>query len=442
MLTDQIDQLACPFCDSSLDLVHGLEDDGGVVVHGIVECSCSQYPATHNIVNFGGKHRFRLASAVRHLQAGDVDQAIAAQLEMETLPQTLPGKAMRKLALAGVAGDLPVALWRRLTAPPINNIRSFAQGAKRLNDQGFGQYLVDRYALPSFHAALPVCTMLQAASPHSILDLGCGAGHYTTALKRLFPGAGYIGVDQFYANLLLGQLFLNPDRDLYVCTNLKHPPCVKSSFDLIFASDILYTLSVGEDAMMRYLEQTSDQGVVYIPRFDHCWDKSYVHPPANCPDLLPEMTRYIFDEDATIKTIHEDGGMTMQQGTEQNRELSGCRAYGALYTANPEAADWQVTDYHSLVARMFADLWRVSRWCHAESESDTRVRLKSNPNIAIANQAEWRQTIAPHLPNELSLPANCLSAEDAVDPHCAELPRLIRDFAVTLTPENYCTWTS
>ncbi len=436
MLTDQLDQLVCPFCEGSLELIQGIEDDAGVVAHGIVQCSCSQYPVTHSIVNFGGKHRFCLAPAVRHLKAGEVDKAVTVQLETETLPQTLPGKAIRKLALSGVAGEMPVALWRRLTAPKLGDIRSFAQGAKRLNNQGFGQYLADRYALPSFHAALPVCTMLQAASPRSILDLGSGAGHYMIVLKKLFPDANYIGVDQFYANLLLGQLFLNPSRDLCACTNLKHPPCVKSSFDLIFASDILYALSVGEDAVMQYLKQVSDNGEVYIPRFDHCWDKSYKHPPLNCPDLLPKMTRYILDESATIETIRENGELGLASFLEQ-QDLNTCRAYGVLYATQRDAPNWRVTDYHSLAAKTFAGMWRIGRWYSHEKDAGCQMRLKSNPNITIANQSEWRQTIAPLLPDELNLPASELNADGAVAPHCAELPNLIRNFAVTLTPENY-----
>lgn len=435
MCIEQLKKLVCPFCAGSLEVEHRIESPTRPGFHGVVRCSCRRWPVTHNILNFGGKHGFAVDRAVAFLLADDVDGATAVQLETETLRTTLPGRIVRKLSQWGFAGDRVVSWYRLRTAPRLLDAGSFAEAVSMVDEGSFGQYLRHRYSLPSFHAALPMCTMLRTLSPGSILDLGCGAGHYTVVLRHLFPEAEYTGIDQHYANLLLGQLFLTPTDDLYICINLKHPPPVRDcAFDLMFASDILHTLSIGSTAAQRYMARVTAKGVVYSARFDHCWGKEFAFPPTDHPNVLPNGANVLLDEHQVITQAHSEENLSVTSLAAATTPET-CRSYCLLSSPELDVMTLESSDHPQLPARVLHN-WCISPCFEEIASENGNRRFALRNELPIPQTDEWRHSVKPLAPKDLDIPEKHMSGL-TVDRKYPGLPDLIRSHAVCFQPPRY-----
>jgi malonyl-CoA O-methyltransferase len=73
--------------------------------------------------------------------------------------------------------------------------------------------------------------------PQCILDLGCGTGNCLALLRKKYPKANIIGIDQAFTRLCVAQTKQNKDL---VCCNLLKLPFSDRQFDLIYSNLSLY----------------------------------------------------------------------------------------------------------------------------------------------------------------------------------------------------------
>jgi len=72
--------------------------------------------------------------------------------------------------------------------------------------------------------------------PDRVLDLGCGTGRGSAALKQQFPGAQVIALDFAPAMLFQARQQSRSRRPLLLCADLTRIPVAASTIDLIFAN--------------------------------------------------------------------------------------------------------------------------------------------------------------------------------------------------------------
>ena len=428
-----IDDIICPYCSGSLKVVENIINKDSKGFSGIVECACRLHPVTHNILNFGGKTCYAMDTAVSYLKKGNIEKATLVQIENETLGQTFFSKIVKKLFKYGVIHKEKVSSWRNLTAPDLLHVSTFTQGIKRLNLGSFGEYLIHRYALPSFHAALPICFLLRTLNFQSILDVGCGAGHYTYILKKLFPDSAYFGIDQYYANLLLGQRFLTPGDGIFVCLDLKHKAPFKKKFGLVFSSDTHHTLSIESFFLKNYLDFVETSGLIYLPRFDHSWGKSFRHKPSERYKPDNGMVCYYLSEEFIIETLHRENRIALGKVLEQ-QELNNSRALGLILGNPRDIINLESDNFFEKLSQTIGP-WCLNP-CYRQIPDKEKNIFHLDTNCALPHPEERKNTILNYMPAELELPHGSVESRQILQ-NIELLPQMIRNYSVHVSPPDY-----
>lgn len=428
-----INSIFCPFCSGNLKVVENIASNDSHGFTGILECNCRLHPVTHNILNFGGKSGYGLDATISYLKKGNIRKATLVQIETEALDQGLLSKIVKKIFNYGIIQKKRIGLWRLLIAPNLLKVSTFTKGVRKLNLGGFGDYLIHRYALPSFHSALPVCFLLKAFHFRSILDIGCGAGHYTYLLKQLFPDSIYFGLDQYYANLLLGARFLNPANGIFICQNLKQKTPFKKKFDLVFSSDTFSTLSIDDIFFKNYLNLVEVKGLTYLPRFDHSWGKSLRHGLEETYKMNNSMACYAFSEEFIIETLNKENRINLSEIL-KNQDLSNSRAFG-LILGNPENILNLESDHFVENLSRTIGPWSLDP-CYHQTPDNKKEIYHMDINFAMPHQEERKNTILKYMPDELELDHGSFEGRH-IRQDTELLPQLIRNYCVQVSPPDY-----
>jgi hypothetical protein len=192
-------------------------------------------------------HRYRtphFRAAAERLGAGDVRGALVEALIPEA--RSLPARA------ANIASRLGRRLPERAWEPARMFVRrrvleselTFAGAARLLRNRSFGDYLVHRYAHPSFIGSIPLLLLLKelpepapGGPPLRVLDFAGGAGHSAYLISRLFPRVQVILTDRDFANLYLARRFMAPGA-VCVCVDGEMPvPLGEGMLDAVFCLD-------------------------------------------------------------------------------------------------------------------------------------------------------------------------------------------------------------
>jgi len=431
--TKWVNDIICPYCSGSLRVVENLTNKDSKGFSGILECACRLHPVTYNILNFGGKTGYAMDTAVSYLKKGNLEKATLVQIENETLAQTLFSKIIKKLFKSGVIHKEKVSSWRNFTAPDLLHVSTFTQGIRRLNLGSFGAYLIHRYALPSFHAALPICFLLKTFNFQSILDVGCGAGHYTYILKKLFPDSAYFGIDQYYANLLLGQRFLTPGDGIFICIDLKHKAPFKKKFELVFSSDTHHTLSIDTFFFKNYLDLVETSGLIYLPRFDHSWGKLFRHKPSERYTLDNGMVCHSLSEEFTIETLHRENRINLDKILKQ-QDLNNSRALGLILGNSKDILSLVMDNFFEKLSRTIGP-WCIDP-CYRQIHGKGGNSFCLDTNCALPHPEERKNTILNYMPVELELPPGPFENRQILE-NTEWLPQLIREYSVHVSPPDY-----
>lgn len=277
--TDALAWMTCPYCRGRLDFESIAPATGD---HGIARCDCYRYPIVDGILvvrQLSGRSD-TVDPAVEALSAGNVDAARAllrrhASMVGRVADSTRLERAMSAVRWATRAANESVA--RRRGHGQIASHTDRRGGSAPVRDAleaarpgGFAAYLFQRYANPSFAAALPALAALgpiadREVRPPRVLDLACGAGHSTFALTALFPGADIIAVDPDFVNLELLQQHFAPGA-VCVCADAELPlPFDDDVLDAAVCLDAFHYIR-SKWALSRELDRIiNTEGIVVLP---------------------------------------------------------------------------------------------------------------------------------------------------------------------------------
>lgn len=254
--------LRCPFCASDIQPERAVGEGSDGLEHGIVRCGCYRYPVVDGILVLRRDPLHstgRFGRAVACLERDDVRSARRSLLEPE--PAFARKPTLRRLARDLARDWLPGARRDRVAEVLEAEVGSFAEEVERLKVDSFAEYLVKRFANPSFLSAIPPLMQLgervtAATDPLGrerwILDAACGVGHLSFLAARLFPDLRSVATDLDFENLALARRhFLSPEA-IALCVDGNFVlPFARGSFDLVVCLDALHYV----DAKVTFLRE-------------------------------------------------------------------------------------------------------------------------------------------------------------------------------------------
>lgn len=109
--------------------------------------------------------------------------------------------------------------------------------------------------------------MVTRLAPESVLDVGCGAGHFAEALRATLPDTRLTGVD-------LSERVLREAREhvpgvSFLAGSAYELPFDDGSFDLVVAAELLETLHDPQKALREIVRVTRRHALIAVPRQPH-----------------------------------------------------------------------------------------------------------------------------------------------------------------------------
>lgn len=241
--TALLDRFRCPYCDSGVAIDVDVEASEAGIRYGVIRCHCYRYPIIEGILVLQQEGPHRQGMFARATDALDRGDARAALTEVLQLPRETGPLGTAVSMLARRQFPPAVARDRARTARVIDLLAAgkstFADAARLLRIPSYADYLIHRYANPSFLGAIPLLQLFGLLQNHSerplrVLDLGCGTGHASYLISRLLPKLELVCADHDFSNLFLAKHYFAPNATC-ICLDLQLP----FPFEDNFASGVL-----------------------------------------------------------------------------------------------------------------------------------------------------------------------------------------------------------
>ncbi|GMV40951.1 MAG: hypothetical protein AMXMBFR64_26670 [Myxococcales bacterium] len=137
-----------------------------------------------------------------------------------------------------------------------------------------------------------VTEMVQRLDPRTVLEVGCGAGHFVEVLRKALPEARIVGVD-------LSERMVREAREHvpgveFLVGSAYDLPYDDGSFDLVVAAEVLETLHDPQKALREIVRVTHRHALLSVARQPHwralnmvrlAWLDEMGHHPGHVQDL-------------------------------------------------------------------------------------------------------------------------------------------------------------
>ena len=430
MRVADLDLIRCPYCGGNFRIKANYSSFKDELEFAIVECSCAQFPVTKGILNLGGKWGIGLKEAMAYLEKKEFEKACQAQMELESLPLDNPLRILRKLSLK----EIPLAriltlISRQLKGKSLSHSNNFTHALKIIGENPFHTYLRQRFSLPSFYKAMPLVIFVQEQHPEVILDLGCGAGHFSMVLDKLCPQSKLISIDQYYIYLYLAKKFLTP-RPCYICHNATHKSPVRlKTADVIYCSDMLKYQMKREEVVNNYRDVLSDQGFFVGPRIDEDWlATSVLFDLKSWKQIFNRFYFSMLSEDCLEKEYHDNNSIRLSDVTIDKPACNHYRSLSIIASKNKEKGLEEIKNIsekfsESSFAWALHPQYEIS---FKRNNHETIYLLNKDKIIFPDHSSELRSFLKNVLPNEIVIPDDALEKGNIIKRHFKGLPDLIR----------------
>lgn len=423
--TNCLSHLHCPYCGFELEL----EAEGAraeKIVYGVLRCACYEYPIVEGIPIL--RQVEGLGRVVRFIGRGEFPAALWRTLNLFRTSWVSQNR------------------WRKLLhnwacfQQASGNGGTFAEAARRLRKPTvLADYLVHRYANPSFLAAIGPLFLLEYAAVRApfetakVLDLACGAGHASFLIRLLFPELSVISADADFVNLYLARRFIVPDG-LQLCVDAQAPiPLPDHSCHAVYCQDAFHYF-VSKKATIQELKRILGPNGLWI--FPHLHNRLCHNPVPGVP-MSPEGYLKCFDL-ANGRLFAESDllhGLVSESGVD--------------FSATASSAHLDRAPALTFVSGG-SELWRQHRQFPA-AFCKHKQYLRVNP---IYCQASNGQSLELRWPN-LTMQQECRATEAILTRHCelgaaqwtrfqrgeadpAWLANLVARFVLVPLPHGYC----
>ena len=436
-------EMHCPECGGVLEIEREVAAEP---FSAVLRCQCARHAVIDGVIclRAGGGGRPGLGSAVSRLERGDVEGALVEAL----LPS---GRALvRRVAerLRERGAPVPEVLrgaGRGALRRMIRGRDTFARTLPVIRNRLYADYLLHRWANPSFLAAVPVLAMagsLSGAQEESgrsprVLDVAGGCGHAAHLILRLAPGCSVILTDHDFSNLFLARRFFGREIVCVCLDGERDLPFAESSIDAVVCSDALHYIEHKRELIGRLRRVARDEALWLVPHLHNALRDNPTPGWPMSPDELGELLgfaeRRVLDERAVLARFAED--CTIDLSAQPDRERVGAAA--AWSVIGSAGADlWRAHD--------LSDVWlgdagglRLNPICRREQGGREEVYRVAWPNPHF--EGECRHATAV-LPEEIRVTPGLIGRVEAgeIPPGCRdEVDRLRRRFVLVPLPERY-----
>jgi SAM-dependent methyltransferase/uncharacterized protein YbaR (Trm112 family) len=274
-----LDLLHCPYCGLPLR-TESNGADAANVRYGLLRCACCEYPVVEGIPivqQIDGLQR-----VTQHIRSGDLRLALLLALDLFRV-QWAQRSRLHRLRYHWNS--------RRLIEQSDLHFEQAAQWVRR--PDVFADYLVHRYANPSFLAAIgPLIVLARSVGrPARVLDLACGAGHASHVMQLLDPSLEVVSADQDFVNLYLARRWLATDG-LHLCIDAQVPsPFPDTTFDAVYCQDAFHYVA-SKKAAVEELKRVARPDALWV--FPHLHNRLCHNLVAGIP-LSPQDYLRCFD---------------------------------------------------------------------------------------------------------------------------------------------------
>jgi SAM-dependent methyltransferase/uncharacterized protein YbaR (Trm112 family) len=425
-----ISTLRCPYCESALEVIHGLNAAGPLPQeYGVLRCACAEYPVVEGIPIL--QHTDGLSGVISLIKGGDSRGALLQALNVYRVNWAHRSRwhqfryhlNCRKLV------DSKDATFEQA----VNLVR---------RPKVFSDYLLHRYANPSFLAAVGVLQLLGSLdgtgerSPR-VLDLACGAGHSSFLMRLLFPNLSIVSADHDFVSLYLAKRFLAPGS-MHICIDAEvGSPFPKDHFDAIFCLDAFHYLRP-KAAVVRELKRIVKPGGLWL--FPHLHNALQKNITAGIP-LSPEHYLRCFDspdvrlfaEGELVRELTERHVLDLQRSP----DMATLNAAPTLTLVGGNANLWRKhQDFPSTLCKHAASL-TINPIYRPSSSSQEEWKL-TWPNDVMKAECSEAEAILPRSwkRNRSELDALLRAGDSAAgNPTLADL---VAKFVLVALPPNYC----
>lgn len=243
-----LDLLCCPYSAGALRLDE-VEATGDDVTFGVLHSEAGRFPVIAGVPvlrsGAGGLADRVLAGdldgATREAAFGEVSPSgwrrmgpwLAATDRLRGLGRRIEGGHRRGIEARAAALTDPAA--------DVEALFALAYGELGLRNPEVRIYNWYRFGVPRHLAALAALAWAPRSGP--VLDLGCGAGHLTWALRdHVAADSPVIGVDGLFFALYVAKTRLAPGAE-FVCCELESLPFRSGAIGGAWASDVVHALA-------------------------------------------------------------------------------------------------------------------------------------------------------------------------------------------------------
>lgn len=250
--------LHCPYCGFTLEL-ESAGSSTDAIEYSVLRCACYEYPIVEGIPIL--QQIDGLQRVVQLIRQREHKGALLRALDL-FMVQMAPRSKLHRIR----------SYWNCLRLVSKANI-SFCSAAHLVRRPSiFADYLVHRYANPSFLAAIgPLMLLSQVVRPagfahesgRTVLDMACGAGHATFLMRTLYPELTVISADQDFVNVYLTRRYMSPNG-LQLCIDAQIPsPLPDQYFDAVFCQDAFHYFR-SKKAVVREIKRVSREDALWI----------------------------------------------------------------------------------------------------------------------------------------------------------------------------------
>lgn len=265
---------------------------------------------------------------------------------------------------------------------------------------GFAHYLFQRYANPSFMAAVPALSIVRPATAAVgrqaiVLDLGCGVGHSTALLSTLVAPGTVVAADPDFVNLALLRKYFAPDA-LCVCLDAELPlPFDTDVFDVAVCLDAFHYIR-SKWALAQELDRITnfEPGLLVFPHLHNALVPNVAPGVPLSPDdyirMFPTWDARLYDEAELLHQAVSDGIVDLKAPSSPSA-FSGVPNLTMIASRRPDAfREYGLADVRDLASVGINPIYRAvaaddhqmvleTAWPNSELEHECAAALAYLP---------------------------------------------------------------
>jgi SAM-dependent methyltransferase len=452
---DLIAELHCPYCGSSLREELRVSDSSAGLLYGVLRCECERYPVVEGILIL----RPVPGKLIQLLERRDTEGALRSTL-YDLIPENARTRNRRRIeGLSRIRVPFASHLARR-DADRFWNVltdreASFQEILRYVRADIYADYLIQRYANPSFFVALGALSVLeelesvkvpvavsagQAATPRSprVLDMACGTAHTCFLMQVLFPDIAVVAADHDFINLYLARRFMAPGAT-YMCIDGEAPlPFADDSFDAVFCLDAIHYIRSKKALGIEMTRVLTPDGICLLP---HLHNARVYNPVPGMPlsaegylDCFESLEPRLFPEPRLLDQVMRQHQVDLGASASDEERKT---ANSFCIVGSRRADVWRT--YDALAERLCREPKHLGvNPVYRVIEGPDTVQLEMKwPNSTLAKECA---RIESYLPKQYTIDRalwDRVRSGTATERDTSAIRSLVEDFVLVPLPKNY-----